>query len=80
MGWFSDGSSTRSESLVGAYLTMKEKLQKWKNELENVRSDDDGRAARRVASEIGSYLESDAGAKQFVKLVETFRVYAGKWK
>ncbi len=80
MGLFSDGGSTRTASLVEAYLTMKSTLEEWKKELENARSDDEGRTARRVAGEIGKYLKSDYGAQQFVKLVETFRVYAGKWQ
>ena len=80
MGWFSDGSSSGGASLAEAYLTMKSTLKTWKEELEHAPKDDDGRTAKRIAHEIGKYLESDLGAKRFVKLVEIFRVYAGKWQ
>ncbi len=71
-----NGTQREGDSLAQAYLNLKERLIKWENTLKN--SEDE--RARRVASEIGAYIDSSSGAKRFASLVDVLRVYAGKWQ
>ncbi len=77
-----NGTTREGDSLVQAYLELKGKLIEWEKELKADADNEEkaGRTARRVAGEIGQYIESQHGIKKIASLVDTFRAYAGKWQ